>query len=84
MGQSASLSSSLRGASDRASQGRGLLSYAGLSQASVRFGQPVFFSTYSAAAFSKSGCTLSFIGSIQSETFTHFAPSPGVFSDYPA
>src|SRR5262249_1042277 len=46
-----------------------------LSQASVRFGQPEFFSTYSLAASSSIGRTLSLIGWIQSEIFTHLAPS---------
>ena len=49
--------------------------YDDLSQASVRFGQPVFFSTYSLAAASSIGRTLSFMGWIQSETLTHLVPS---------
>ena len=50
-------------------------SYDDLSQASVRFGQPVFFSTYSLAAASSIGRTFSFMGAIQSDTLTHLAPS---------
>src|SRR5690606_28806160 len=67
----------LRGAPYGAPQDEGSLSsrHDGLSQASVRCGQPVFFSTYSLAASSSIGRTFSFMGWIQSEIFTHLAPS---------
>src|SRR5581483_7076649 len=46
-----------------------------LSHFSVRVGQPVFSFTYFSASASSIGRTLSFMGWIQSEIFTHLVPS---------
>ena len=46
-----------------------------LSQGSVRFGQPALAFTYSSAALSISGITLSLIGWIEGTVVFHFVPS---------
>jgi hypothetical protein len=56
------------------SRNRAFGAYDDLSQASLRFGQPVFFSAYSLAAASISGRTKSRIGAMPSVFFTQALP----------